>query len=76
MPERQARRYARQMLGALHYCHQTMHVVHRDLKPENILLQRPPPGSASALTVIKVADFGLAQLVGAERTASTFCRVA
>ena len=32
LAEERARRYMRQLLGALHYCHRTQFVVHRDLK--------------------------------------------
>ena len=61
-----------QLLQALKYLHER-HIVHRDLKPENILLQAPPLGSNSNLPIIKIADFGLAKLVGAEAQAATFC---
>ncbi len=44
-----------QICDALQYAHD-MGIVHRDIKPENILLDR--------LGRVKVADFGLAKLVG------------
>jgi serine/threonine protein kinase len=56
LPEPRARRYARQMCAALHYCHRTMHVVHRDLKLDNMLLD--------AHDNILLADFGFAEYVG------------
>ena len=52
-----ARRYTRQMLGALHYCHNVMHIVHRDLKLDNMLLD--------ANDNLLIADFGFADSVGA-----------
>jgi serine/threonine protein kinase len=52
-----ARRYTRQMLGALHYCHNVMHIVHRDLKLDNMLLD--------ADDNLLIADFGFADSVGA-----------
>ncbi|MFC4244848.1 serine/threonine-protein kinase [Gryllotalpicola reticulitermitis] len=54
-----ARRVVRELSGALAYLH-GQGIVHRDLKPENILIERSN-GST------KLVDFGIAQLVGAER---------
>lgn len=56
---------------ALKYLHGNQ-IVHRDLKPENILLQRSAAAPGEAPTV-KIADFGLAKLVGNEKMATTFC---
>jgi len=50
-----------QICDALQYAHD-QGLVHRDIKPENILLDRQGR--------VKVADFGLAKLVGAEATPS------
>jgi len=52
--EEEARRVFQQVVSALAYCHHHG-VVHRDLKPENLLIS----GDGS----IKVADFGLANLM-------------
>jgi predicted Ser/Thr protein kinase len=49
-----------QICDALQYAHD-QGIVHRDIKPENILLDR--------LGRVKVADFGLAKLVGADALA-------
>ena len=49
-PEQTARRYFRQMLSAVRYCH-NQGICHRDLKAENLLLSRD--------NTLKVCDFGL-----------------
>ena len=49
-----ARKYFRQIVTAIQYCHK-LHVVHRDLKPENLLLDRS--GDQTRVTII---DFGTA----------------
>ena len=75
--EPDARCIMRQLLQALQYLH-SRNIVHRDLKPENILLERAPhadgsPSSSPAPPNVKIADFGLAKLVGEKKVTSTFC---
>ncbi|KAG6504780.1 CBL-interacting protein kinase 16-like [Zingiber officinale] len=53
LPEDQARRYFRQLISAVDFCHRRG-VSHRDLKPENLLLDHD--GN------LKVSDFGLSAL--------------
>ena len=48
--EQVARKYFRQLVGAIAYCHK-QGVVHRDLKPENLLLDQEEN--------LKISDFGL-----------------
>ncbi|XP_036077461.1 serine/threonine-protein kinase MARK2-like [Rousettus aegyptiacus] len=63
MMEHQAQGIFRQLISAVHYCHQRG-IIHRDLKPGNILLD-------TGLNV-KLTDFGLSnQYVG--HKLSTFC---
>jgi tRNA A-37 threonylcarbamoyl transferase component Bud32 len=55
LPPEQALRIVPQICDALQYAHEEG-VVHRDIKPENILLDRKGR--------VKIADFGLAKLLG------------
>ncbi|HET8936946.1 MAG TPA: serine/threonine-protein kinase [Polyangiales bacterium] len=48
------------ILSALSAAH-ALGIVHRDLKPENVLVRLAEPGSGEA-DVVKVCDFGVAQL--------------
>jgi len=48
--EEVARKYFRQIVTAIQYCHK-LHVVHRDLKPENVVF-------FEKLGMVKLTDFG------------------
>lgn len=50
LSEEKARRYFRQILQAIDYCHR-LYVVHRDLKPENVIFFKK-------FDVAKLTDFG------------------
>jgi serine/threonine protein kinase len=54
IPESQLRRFAAEIVTALHFCH-LHNIAHRDIKPSNILIDKY--GRA------KLADFGLAMLI-------------
>ena len=50
LEEECARRYFKQIVQAINYCHK-LHVVHRDLKPENVVF-------FEKLGIVKLTDFG------------------
>uniref|UniRef100_A0A8D3C9P6 non-specific serine/threonine protein kinase n=1 Tax=Scophthalmus maximus TaxID=52904 RepID=A0A8D3C9P6_SCOMX len=64
MKEKEARAKFRQIVSAVHYCHQK-NIVHRDLKAENLLLD--------ADANIKIADFGFSNEFTAGSKLDTFC---
>ncbi|KAI9497229.1 kinase-like domain-containing protein [Zychaea mexicana] len=64
LKEKHARRFARQIMSALDYCHRNS-IVHRDLKIENILISRTGH--------VKIIDFGLSNLFSPDTPLSTFC---
>ena len=45
------RKYFRQLIQALEYCHNVVKIIHRDIKPEKILIDENDD--------IKLADFGV-----------------
>lgn len=59
-----ARKLFRQIISAVEYCHQSS-IIHRDLKPENLLMDNNK--------VIKIIDFGFANLFDPSDTLHTFC---
>ncbi len=63
LSRRQAHRYCGQLLEALSYCH-SRGVAHRDIKPENLLLGEDDQ--------LKIADFGLAYLLGKHNETETW----
>uniref|UniRef100_A0A8C5FWT0 non-specific serine/threonine protein kinase n=1 Tax=Gadus morhua TaxID=8049 RepID=A0A8C5FWT0_GADMO len=64
MKEIEARAKFRQIVSAVHYCHQK-YIVHRDLKAENLLLD--------ADANIKIADFGFSNEFTLGNKLDTFC---
>ncbi|KAL1900055.1 serine/threonine protein kinase [Ceratocystis pirilliformis] len=64
--EDEARRLFKQVFDGVKYLHDR-DIVHRDLKPENILLY------SEDLRLVKIADFGLAKIVGEDSFTTTLC---
>lgn len=59
--ERTAAMTIKQVLSAVHYCHQN-NIVHRDLKPENMLIETEKEDS-----LIKVIDFGTSRIFSKDK---------
>jgi len=79
LPEEGAKVLFRQLASALAFCH-SHGVVHRDIKPENILLdacgyalyQMHSPTDTAPPVQAKLADFGLAAVLGADGVTSGY----
>lgn len=56
LPIKQVRNYLRDMVKALHYCHDVAQVYHRDIKPDNIMVNH----NNEAILI----DFGVSALIG------------
>jgi calcium/calmodulin-dependent protein kinase I len=65
--EREASVVTRKIASALKFCHDK-NVVHRDLKPENLLYT-----DSTEAAEIKIADFGFAKLIAADKVMATAC---
>lgn len=64
LDEAESRKYFRQIISAVDYCHKNL-VVHRDLKLENLLLDKD--------FNIKIIDFGLSNQFHNDALLNTFC---
>lgn len=60
-----AKNYFRQIVTAIHYCHD-LHVVHRDLKPENVVF-------FEKIGMVKLTDFGFSNKFVPGRKLDTSC---
>jgi serine/threonine protein kinase len=53
LPMHTVKKYFRQLVSAVHYCHEVLNIAHRDIKPENLLLD--------ANDDLILCDFGVSQ---------------
>jgi calcium/calmodulin-dependent protein kinase kinase 2 len=51
LTEERCRKYFRQLISAVEYCHECAQIIHRDIKPENILIDSNDD--------VKLSDFGV-----------------
>lgn len=65
LSEDEARKLFKQLFHGIKYLHER-NIVHRDIKPENILLTDKD-------LHVKLADFGLAKIIGEESFTTTLC---
>ena len=63
--ENETRKLFKQLFQSIKYLHER-NIVHRDIKPENILL-------VDKDLHVKLADFGLAKIIGEESFTTTLC---
>ena len=67
LDKNQCRRYFRDIIAGLEYCHEIAGVVHRDIKPENVMIDENLSG--------KIVDFGVCFLMR-DRTDDTITATA
>lgn len=63
-PEDEAKKYFRQILSAVEYCH-SYRIAHRDIKPENLLIDSD--------NTLKLCDFGLSNFIRDGEFLKTSC---
>ena len=55
LPELEVAHKLQQLLSAVAFCHDELHVIHRDIKPANVLIDR--------FGVLKLTDFGISRRI-------------
>eukprot|EP00347_Sterkiella_histriomuscorum_P018998 403343360 len=55
LSQQEMRKYFRQLIIAIEYCHENAKIIHRDIKPENILLDE--------FNNLKLSDFGVSSIM-------------
>lgn len=59
LPEEEVRCYFRELISAIHYCHEVKRLAHRDIKPENIMFNENGK--------LVLCDFGVSTFFGSKR---------
>jgi dual-specificity kinase len=63
LPLQQIKSFAKQLLIAIRFLHDDLHIIHADVKPDNVLVKKSPKDLNSHIN-ISLGDFGLSFIAG------------